>query len=268
MPEEEPEEKKIDEDARLALVLLRSYMRWEQGDLAREARIAPSQVSVYERGKRTVPPEVLARAADAAGFPRYLLAPLKRSIRSFRAAAKGRARAARVLGEDFVSELIDLGSLVVDTIVGDLDPDEPMRAPSPEDREEAADLWAQMERRTPKQRQALAEEAEEFQSWALCERVAAASAEKAASQPRKALELAELALLIAKHAPGNPAWRSRLQGYALAHVSRARRACGDLAEAEEDCRSARELWDAGAPGDPGLLDEAAMLDLEANTSRH
>jgi len=233
-------------------------MKWEQADLAREARIAPSQASVYLRGKRTVPPEVLARAADAAGFPRYLLAPLKRSIRSFLAAAKGRSRAARVLGEGFIAELIDLGSLIVDTIAGDIDHDQPVRAPSPEDREAAADLWARMERRTPKQRRALVEETEEFKGWALCERAAAASAEKAASQPRQALELAQLALLIAEHAPGIPAWRSRLRGYALARVSAAHRACGDLAQAEETWSRARELWDAGAPGDPGLLDGAAL----------
>jgi hypothetical protein len=62
MADEEPEERKIDEPARLALVLLCAYMKWEQADLAREARIAPSQASVYLRGKRAVPPEVLARA--------------------------------------------------------------------------------------------------------------------------------------------------------------------------------------------------------------
>jgi transcriptional regulator with XRE-family HTH domain len=264
---EEPEEKKVDQDARLAMVLLRFFKDWEQGDLAREARIAPSQVSVYDRGKRTVPADVLGRAADAAEFPRYLLGPMKRAIRSFRAAARGRSRAGRVLGDEVFAELIDLSRLAIDTVLGDSLPETGRKAPSSEDREEAAELWARMERRTPKQRRALVEEAEELRSWALCERVAAASAEAAAGSPVQAKELAGLALLIAELAPGEAAWRSRLQGYAWAHLSRARLACGDRAGAGEAHARARSLWEAGAAGDPGLLDETVLLGLAADLRR-
>src|SRR4029434_9185349 len=101
---------------------------------------------------------------------------MRRAIRSFRAAARGRSRAGRVLGDEVFAELIDLSRLAVDTVLGDSVPEETYgKAPSPEDREKPAELWARMERRTPKQRRALVEEAEEFRSWALCERVAAAS---------------------------------------------------------------------------------------------
>jgi len=246
-----------DPDGRLAFVLLRYLMGWDQGELAREARIASSQVSVYDRGERPVPREVLERAADAADFPRYLLDPVLRTIRSFRAAAKGRSRAERVWGEAFLAELIDLRRLAMDAVLC-VAPEQPaVQPPSADDREAAADLWAKMERRTAKQRRALVEETEEFRSWALCERVAAASREAVISDPRHALELAELALLIAELTPGEEAWRSRLQGYAGAHLSKARRASGDPSGAEGAMARAKKLWAAGATGDPGLLDETA-----------
>jgi hypothetical protein len=134
------------------------------------------------------------------------------------------------------------------------DPFEEDRLPIPEDREEAAELWARMARRTPGQRNALVEETEEFRSWALCERVASESAAALASDPRQALDLAELARRIAELTPGPEDWRSRVQGYAWAHVSHARRACGDRPGAEEAMGRSRRLWAAGASGAPGLLE--------------
>ena len=44
--------KQNDPDARLAAVLLRYLHGWDQAEMARAARIAPSQVSVYNRGGR------------------------------------------------------------------------------------------------------------------------------------------------------------------------------------------------------------------------
>lgn len=128
--------------------------------------------------------------------------------------------------------------------------------PAAGDRAAAAALWASMAECTPAERQMLVEELDEYQSWALCEQVAAESARKAPDHPREALELAGLALLIAERIPGEPRWGLRVQGYAWAHVGNARRACDDPAGAEEALRLARQLWEAGATGDPGLLSEA------------
>ncbi|HEX9940665.1 MAG TPA: helix-turn-helix transcriptional regulator [Thermoanaerobaculia bacterium] len=258
-------EKKEDPDARLAMVLLRYFRGWDQGELARAARIAPSQVSVYDRGERAIPREALERMADAVGFPRHLVDPLLRIIRSFRAAAAGWSRAERALGDVLSAELLALGRSSIDAALpmedaglarGD-------RPPLATDREEAADLWARMARRTAKQRIALVEETEEFRGWVLCERVAAESLAVAPDHPRRALELAELTLRIAELTPGPETWRWRLQGYAWAHVSHARRAGGDLPGAEEAMVRARKLWEAGAPGDPGLLEEAVLEKMTA-----
>ena len=56
-------------ESRLALVLLRYSRLMEQGDFARAARVAPSQLSVYERGDRATPREVLERPRRRSSSP-------------------------------------------------------------------------------------------------------------------------------------------------------------------------------------------------------
>ncbi len=260
--------KKTDPDARLAMILLRSLHNWDQGELARAAGIAPSQLSIYDRGERALPRAILERIAEAAGFPLHLLDPLLRSLRSFRAAARGGSRPQGRMFDRLSAGLFEMAAESLEAVlppappgggVGLDRPDRSRRPPRAEDRAEAAVLWERMARLTPAQQRALVEEAEEFQSWALCERVAAESLAAAADDPRRALDLAELARRIAEAAPGTETWRRRLQGYAWAHVSRARRVRGDMEGAGEALSAARKLWKAGAPGDPGLLSPPELL---------
>jgi transcriptional regulator with XRE-family HTH domain len=249
------------DDSRLAIILLRSLHGWDQKELAEAAQVAASQVSVYETGGRAAPREFLEKVAAAAGFPPYLLDPLLRFLRSFRIAAQRRSRADRALAEGAAAELMELFRLTVDTILEPLTQEEAGDArPDVRDRELAAPLWTRLERRTAAERRLLVEEGKEYQSWSLCERVAAESAALAPKDPGKALELAELAVSIAERAPGEETWRSRLQGYAWGHMSQARRACGDLLGTEEALTRARKLWETGASGDPGLLDCAWIHD--------
>ena len=121
----------------------------------------------------------------------------------------------------------------------------PPAAPEPVD---AAELWANLEDCTTPERRMLVEELEEYWSGDLCARVAAESLRKAPDDPREALELAELAVLIAELLPGEDAGRPRLQGDAWARVAEARRAQGDQAGAEEAFDRARRLWEAAALG--------------------
>lgn len=244
-----------DPDSQLAMVLFRYSRGWDQQELARAAGLAPSQVSVYDRGERPVPRKTLERMADAAGVPPALLDPVLRVIRSFRIAAEGRFREGRALEEVLLSRLTALVRMAVDVpLEVALDEETPPPGPWPpraEDREEAEGLWRSLAAYTARQRRALVEEVAELRSWALCERVAA---ESRLAAPGEALELAELACLIAEKVPGPETWSLRLQGYAWAHIARARRAANDRPGAEEALRHARELWEAGAPGDPGLLE--------------
>src|SRR5436305_8261433 len=109
-----------DPASNLAMVLLRYLHHWDQGDLARASRTAPSQVSAYDRGERDVPRGVLERMAEAADFPAHLLDPLLWLLRSFLVAAQGRSRADRVLADGVAGELIALARLAEDVILAPL----------------------------------------------------------------------------------------------------------------------------------------------------
>jgi len=258
-----------DPESRLALVLFRNFLLLEKGDFARVAGIAPGQYTIYERGERPTPRHVLEKAAAAAGFPLYLLDLLLWVIRSFRAVARGRSRADRAFAEGFFVELAALVRQAVDVIL------EPVRAARPAgiarpaslDRLGAAILWANLEPCTPAERRMLVEELAEYRTWALCERVARESIHAAPNHPREALELAELALLIAELVPGGALFRSQLESYAWAHVGNGRHVCNDLPGADEAIAHARKLWKVGAGGDSGLLNEAWLPGLEASLRR-
>ena len=257
-----------DPEARLAMVLLRYLRGWRtHGQLAKAAGIGRSQVSTYDEGKRAIPREALEKVAAAAGFPAYLLDPLLRGLRSFRAAARGRSRAGRIFGDGVSADLIVLVQRAADLILEPLHAAPEIARPEIHDRAEAAALWDRLQACTAAERRMLVEELDEYRTWALCERVARESITAAPNHPREALELAELALLIAERVAGEPLWRWRLQGYAWAHVSNGRRVCNDLPGADDAFVRARKLWEAGAAVGPSLLNAAWVPRLESSLRR-
>lgn len=246
--------------SRLAMLLLGHLENLDQAGLARVSRTAASQISLYWRGERPVPRKVLERIAEGTDFSQDLLAPLHWHLRSFIVASRGRSRADRILATGFATELIVVLGLAEDLI---LEPVKRVTGPGAPERDEAEALWEQLRQLSASERLLVVEEGAEYQSWALCERVTAASRELAPNQPRQALETAQLAVRIAELAPGDIAQRHRLQGWALFHVVNGHRACQDLDAARKAYSLAQELWTKSASGDPGLLNAAVPLWIEA-----
>jgi transcriptional regulator with XRE-family HTH domain len=245
--------------------MIRTSAGWTQADLGAAAGISPNLLNDYERGRKTptrprleqiiafmgMPPEavdaVLACIADIRANPRPPSDPndpFPHSRRRIEAAAAQGAK----LAAQFARELLSLYTLEGEAL---------------QHRQRADFLWSRLKRRPAEERLALVEDSKRFRGWALCERVAAESIAAAPNHPRQALELAEMALRIADLTPGPEIWRWRLQGYAWAHVGNARRVCNDLPGAEEAMARAWKLWEAGVPGDPGLLEEAWLPWIEA-----
>jgi tetratricopeptide (TPR) repeat protein len=109
-----------------------------------------------------------------------------------------------------------------------------------------------------------------FLSWGLCELLCHESTRLTAVDAKKAVEQAELAVLVSDLInEGEPVVDRRLyqlRGYAWAHDGNARRVLGDLRSAEESFSIADAWWQAGetAFGDclgyePVILDLAASL---------
>ncbi len=250
----------------LALTLARSTVGWGQKELAAASGTSSSVISDYERGHKSLsrkkldellrilglPPEA---GDEALEFQRKLQVMVRAPGQPDGAAQVDRRQIARLAEEvGHIFEDATLSVLSLTTVEG--------RAVVA--RQEARGIWEWLKRQTPAERRAHVEEKPELRRWALCELLCAESIKAAADDADRAVELAGLALRVADLAPGEQTWRWRLQGYAWAHVGNARRVKGDLPGADGAFLSAGKLWEAGAPGDPGLLDEAVFLSLEVS----
>jgi transcriptional regulator with XRE-family HTH domain len=260
------------EDLRVVVAFLRLLRGWTQAELGEAAALSASAISRYENGDIVPTHEVLEEIAAAVGMPLRMLKRVTAWARAARAAIASAADPADpdLLAEAVVSELsaelLDLFGSVAGLLADlpDLGADpwrQPAAPPRPEDREEAPELWEVLKRREPSVRRVLVEDSRRFRKWALCELLCAES-RRVEGGPDQGLELAELALRIAELVPGEESWRLRLQGYAWAHIGLARKG-ENLPEAEEAFTRAVSLWEAGAPGDPGLLDESRIVSRAA-----
>jgi transcriptional regulator with XRE-family HTH domain len=251
----------------LALTVLRSALGWSQAELARAAGVLPNAISDYERGHRTFQRDKLDELASVMGLPLETVGEALDFVRSVGLRAWSAPPCEAVLEERRQIEAIAVraGRLYAD-FTRSLLSQTLFESRILADRQQAPVLWRRLQRHTPSEQRMLIEESLELRSWALCELLCKESSQAAADNVDRACELANLALFLAELVPGEEVWQWRLQGYAWAHVGNARRVRGDLLGAEAAFARSAKLWDAGAPTDPELLDEALVLSLEASTS--
>jgi transcriptional regulator with XRE-family HTH domain len=256
-------------DLSIVLTFLRSGQGWSQADLGAAAGISPNLLNEYERGRKRLTRERLEHIVAFLGLPPEVIDATLAALAASRAAARAPRDSPEALSESarrVEAVAVRIGTSVTGfarSLLSQLTVEgEALQA-----RQRAGFLWDRLNRHPPAERRSLAQKGRKYRTWALCERVAAESIRKAPNHPKEALELAELALLIAEQIPGERTWSLRLQGYAWAHVSNARRVCNDLPGAEEAMVRARKLWEAGEPGDQGLLNRAWLPGLEAALRR-
>ena len=248
-----------------SLSALRLALGWSQQELARASGIPANLVSDYERGRKTLSRKRMEQFAAAMGLQPDSVDTSIAFVKTIRASwqtpgsddpedwhIEGIAAQAGRLSADYTRAMYRLQR-------------DGMRAFK--DRQKAEELWERLKTKKMPERRVMVDNAFEFRNWALCERICEESIKAAADNADRAVELAELALLIAELAPGDEAWRSRLQGYAWAHVGNARRVRNDLPSAEEAFVRSRKLWEGGDSSGTGVLDEAVVLDLEASLRR-
>ena len=258
-------------DLSLVLMFLRLSQGWSQAGLGEISGISSNLLNEYERGGRTSPASGWSTSSLSWGcLPRG-------SSQALAALA-----ANRVLRTD-AGGLIGRRSVHVPADGGPRRPlrdrDDRRRPPGPlacsrsrgrrsMARQRAGFLWDRLRKRAPAERRALVQQRLPYLTWALCERVAAESIRKAPNHPKEALELAELALLIAERVPGETTWSLRLQGYAWAHVSNARRVCNDLPGAEEAIVPCQEALGGRGAGRSGVVESSlAALDRGGSPPR-
>jgi len=253
-------------------VILR-FFRWASGwsgeDLARSLGVQPALISAYETGGKAlsrerleqllVPLGILPEAIDGVLYslelahlpegPGSPVDPQPAELRLIHEAAAVTGRKALTETRRRMTEKV-------------------RRERAAQARRRAGTLWEGLQRMAPRQRREAVEAEGKYWTWALAERLCAESVRAAAHRADGALELSGLALRVAELASGSEAWCSRLQGYAWAFVANARRVKGDLPGAEEAFVRSDRLWEAGAGGDPGVLDGSRLLDLKASLRRY
>lgn len=280
--------------------LLRSAGEWSREDLAEATGAAVDALAEYEEGRRPLEREVLEDMISGLHLTEEDALALGASIpraRPWRRPGPGLSEGERGLvelltaqiGREVQSELLTRassgrpvsdvlpagpqpgisgivqsvwGRYFLEMLVREGEEWEEVWHPRPEDRFDGAELWSRLERVPARDRNLLVDATQEFAHWALCERICLQSADLSGEDPRQSVGLADLAVRIAQRVPGDDNWRSRLKGFALAHLANARYALGDAEGASEALREARELWAAGAAGDPGLLDGSCLLIFE------
>jgi transcriptional regulator with XRE-family HTH domain len=201
-------------DLSITLTFLRSGQGWSQADLGESSGVSAKLLNEYERGRKTLTRERLDYLAGCMGLPPACIANTLDCLNRNRAAARppgasdnDPSKAAQRI-DSLAAEIGTLFSNAARSTLSLLTTEgEALQA-----RQQAGFLWERLSNRKPAERRRLVEGGGKFRTWALSEKVAAESIRKAANHPREALELAELALLIAELVPGEKAWKLRLQG--------------------------------------------------------
>jgi len=223
--------------------LFRAESLLSQSAVEEETGIDRSDLANYEAGRKTPPREHLERLASTA---RMTVAAGEEVLELAEALRRPRLRQGRG-AEDLLAEMGDTchAHRAWQRFLRLRLPDPP---PVAEDREQAREQLALLKDLTENQRMAVVRVAWDFQTWALAEQAAQASAE--ADDLREARAWARLAVEIAKTIRGSDAWRNRVQGFALTQEARVLEAAGDRT-ARAVSEEARKLWNAGE--DPGGL---------------
>ncbi|MFY9824618.1 MAG: helix-turn-helix domain-containing protein [Thermoanaerobaculia bacterium] len=252
----------------LALTYLRKAVGWSEGKLARAMGVSSRLISNYETGQSALGRERLERLVEVMGLPRHAVDEALGFIDRVRAMvalpvypmAAGEAEAERRRIDRVVQSLADTTSQVARPLLTRLSVD--VRALAA--RQAAPQSLARLLRRSPAERRTLIRKTKEYRNWAVCEVACAESIKAAPASADRAVELAELAVDISQHAEGEALFRKRIRGFAGVHLGNALRVHGVLPESEEAFARALPDWKAGAPGDPGLLNEARVLGLQAS----
>jgi transcriptional regulator with XRE-family HTH domain len=256
----------------LALTVLREAAGWSQKELAAAAAVSTGQLSLHEQGKKPLRRELLEAFAKAMDFLVEAVDFAVLAATVLRSPGAGEAppspshpsAAERRIADRTAGLLAGAAiALTKEAILGRIRARRVAQAEADAERQ-----WKKLQGCTPAERRLLVERSVEYRNWALGARLGEESARAAAQSGAAALELARLAVRSAELTEGDDLWRRRLEGRARGFLANALRVDGKLRAAGAEIARARQLWEAGAAGDPcRILPEWRLPDLEASLRR-
>lgn len=249
----------------LALTGLLKAHGWTAKELAAKAGVSQSAISAYESGDVTrerleelaalmgLGPEEVERAVFAASLllpPPPSRTPVDPTAEEWRVIQRAAAMAGR-----------DVAERVRDDLLREVREERAALA-----LREGAELYERLKPYSGSARRDLIENAADYQHWGLAVHLCHGSEKAAADRPPVALELAALAVFVARHVPEVEGWRDRLGGWCTAFLANAQKATNDVPLAGATFTEALSLWDKGKD-EAGLLSEAYLRHLEASLRR-
>jgi tetratricopeptide (TPR) repeat protein len=249
----------------LALAGLLKAHGWTAKDLAVKAGVSQSMMSAYESGEITrerieelaalmgLGPEEVERAVFAASLllpPPPPKSPVDPTAEEWRVIQRAAAMAGR-----------DVADRVRDDLLREVREEKAALA-----LKEGEELYERLKPYSGSARRDLIENAPDYQHWGLAAHLCHRSEKAAADKPPIALELASLAVFVARHVAEIDGWRDRLEGWCTAFLANAHKAANDVPLAGATFADALRLWDKGKD-EAGLLSEAYLLDMEASLRR-
>ncbi len=254
----------------LAVACLRTAKGWTQQELGARAGLDRNKISDLETGDRTVTDEtldlftrlmgyepgkvqLLLMALSAIGEPSAVEEPSpvdptaeERQLVSQAALAMGCSTAdmlqAKALGEVRLRRLNEAQAA-------------------------AERRWLALRNLAPRQAARRIVESPEPQPWALALRLCDESRIAAGDSAARALDLAQLAVLVAQRSVGPAAWCDRLRGYVSGHLANAYRVAGHMHKARSTMERAWGEWGKGGAGDDLALPRWRLLSLEGSLRR-
>jgi len=260
------------EHAALTVRLFAAVVGPLQDQLAEVTGLTPAQISLYRHGHTVPRAKTRAQMAQGAGLPLAWVEAVAADAILLRGRGPGPAGAEpaevviEALGRDLMGRLAPrLAALRAAPAAAPPAPPALERAPA--ERAEAAELWREIEPLTAAERKAILPAIPAFHRWAFVELLCARSDQAAPHAPEDALALARLAAQLARRVEASLGFRDRLIGYSLLHEGNALRVMSDLPRSRGSITRGARLFAAGRDADPGLLDEAIGLVLEASLAR-
>jgi tetratricopeptide (TPR) repeat protein/DNA-binding XRE family transcriptional regulator len=260
-------------DLGLALRLLRRIRGLGQDELAALIGAPVDSIGAIEAGRRRPGPKTAGPIAVALGADEATvadLASLVATIRGARTSPHGLETGSDLGKRPRPIAAMDLRAEILTLLLAQLRETERQArlANWEEARRQAGRLWERLSGCSPGERRALILGQAEFQTAGLCERLCEESIGIVGDDAARAVELAGLAAEVARRVPGEAGWRSRLEGFAGLHEANAVRVAGKPRRSRALSERAMALWQVGAAADPGLLNKARVLQMEAALRRN
>jgi transcriptional regulator with XRE-family HTH domain len=185
-----------------AIAVLRTIRGRDQAALACATGLQASSISNYERGKVRPSPRTLDRLLSGLRLPSSALSAALLFVRSLQRAEESAPAAGPETTDASFGDAAAGFVRVAAAHAKERSQAHPSRG-EPGSEAEAAQLWQRLRRYGARERRAVVNESPQFSSWGLCVLLCEESARAAADDPRKAMDLAELALLVAARVPGS-----------------------------------------------------------------